>query len=434
MMGRGQDRRFPKSVRSLGNASLLVAVSGFAAVETALRLHWIRGPVWQVVGQAFEASTVGAMADWFAVTALFREVPLPIIRRHTNIIARNRARIVGAIADMVQNRWLAPEVIRENLARFSASQQLLDRLSDETRAEAVLSFLRDLFRKVTGGLDRPEVSGFLERSLKDQLSGIDLAGPLGSWMGTAIRRGDHQAVWETLLSSLEEATRGPELRDVIGGMVDHAVQGNIALQAVEKFRLFPKEWVVGALMRRIEELVQEARDKPDHPMREQLNGILLDFADGLAEGRPESVDSVEKVRRAIVEAADTREYIDKALHRLRETVDAELSKSGSDLDRLIRRVLREELDKFRNDTEAQAALDTWIRRVVMEMAEDRHAQIGVMVRGSLDKLSDLHLVSQIEEKVGPDLQYIRLNGALVGGLVGAVLAIAKWLLQPDAGP
>src|SRR5579863_6129873 len=100
-----------KVVRSLGNASLLVAVGGLVAVETALRLHWVRGPAWQVLGRAFEASTVGGVADWFAVTALFREVPLPIVRRHTNIIAKNRARIVAAIADMVQNRWLSPAVI-----------------------------------------------------------------------------------------------------------------------------------------------------------------------------------------------------------------------------------------------------------------------------------------------------------------------------------
>jgi uncharacterized membrane-anchored protein YjiN (DUF445 family) len=425
-----------KSVRNLGNASLLVAVSGLVAVEAALRLHWVGGPAWYVVGRAFEASTVGGVADWFAVTALFREVPLPVIRRHTNIIAKNRARIVKAIADMVQNRWLSPEVIREHLNRFSASQQLLERLSDETDAQVVLSFLRDLFRKLTGGIDRPEVSGFLERSLKDQLKSIDLAGPLGLWMATAIRRGDHQAIWDTVLSSLEQAMQGTELREVLGRVVDRAIQEyreggflqGVTVQAAETLRLFKKDQVVDALSRRLEQWVEEAQGNPDHPLRQRLNAILLDFADGLAAGRPESLESVEKIQRALVEAADTKEYIANALHRLRESVDSELSTDGSDLDQLIRRIFREQLMRFRSDDKAQAALDAWIRNVATEIVEDRHAQIGVMVRGSLEKLSDLHLVAQIEEKVGADLQYIRLNGAVVGGLVGAILAIAKLLL------
>jgi uncharacterized membrane-anchored protein YjiN (DUF445 family) len=137
-----------KSVRGLGNASLVVAVGGFAAVEAAMGLKWVSGPVWKVLGQAFEAATVGGVADWFAATALFREVPLPVIRRHTNIVVRSRRRIVSGIAHMVQNRWLSLEVIRDHLDRFSASQQLIDYLSDETQTANLLSFLRSLFTKM----------------------------------------------------------------------------------------------------------------------------------------------------------------------------------------------------------------------------------------------------------------------------------------------
>jgi uncharacterized membrane-anchored protein YjiN (DUF445 family) len=185
---------------------------------------------------------------------------------------------------------------------------------------------------------------------------------------------------------------------------------------------------VDALLRKLEQWVQEARGNPDHPLRERLNAILLDFADGLATGRPESTESFEKVRSALVEGTDTREYIEKALSRLRQTLDSELSTAGSDLDQLIQRIFREQLIRFRSDSEAQGALDAWVRKVATELVEDRHTQIGVMVRGSLNKLSDLHLVAQIEEKVGADLQYIRLNGAVVGGLVGAILALIRLVL------
>jgi hypothetical protein len=111
---------------SLGNISLTVSIAGLIATEMALRQGLVAGAGWKVLLQAFEAATIGGFADWFAVSALFREVPVPLIRRHTNIIIKNRERIVEGIADMVQNRWLAPDIIREHLAHFSASKTVLD--------------------------------------------------------------------------------------------------------------------------------------------------------------------------------------------------------------------------------------------------------------------------------------------------------------------
>ena len=123
---------------SLGNISLAGAIAGLLATDMALRYGVVAGAVWQVIRQAFEAATIGGFADWFAVSALFHEVPLPVIRRHTNIIVKNRRRIVEGIADIVQNRWLAPHIIREHLALFSASQYVLHYLADEKRFDKVL--------------------------------------------------------------------------------------------------------------------------------------------------------------------------------------------------------------------------------------------------------------------------------------------------------
>src|SRR3972149_7097811 len=112
--------------RRLGPVSVGIAVTGFTVLELLLHRGWVRGPVGVVTAPACGAGTIGGVADWFAVTALFREVRIPLIRRHTNIIVRNRARIVDGIADMVQNRWLSPEVVEEHLGRFSAAPALLD--------------------------------------------------------------------------------------------------------------------------------------------------------------------------------------------------------------------------------------------------------------------------------------------------------------------
>jgi uncharacterized membrane-anchored protein YjiN (DUF445 family) len=93
----------------------------------------------------------------------------------------------------------------------------------------------------------------------------------------------------------------------------------------------------------------------------------------------------------------------------------------------MRREFQERVELFRADRAAQEKFDDWVRQIALDLVEKRHDRIGEMVRGSLEKLSDLDLVGQIENKVGRDLQYIRLNGAIVGGFAGAVLAILKML-------
>src|SRR5512140_1416868 len=152
---------------SLGNISLAVAIASLITTDMALRHGVVAGASWQVIRQAFEAATIGGFADWFAVNALFHEVPLPLIRRHTNIIVKNRRRIVEGIADIVQNRWLAPHIIREHLSLFSASRYVLHYLGHEERFDKVLGILRDIIGQVGRGLEAPEFAAFVERVVRD---------------------------------------------------------------------------------------------------------------------------------------------------------------------------------------------------------------------------------------------------------------------------
>src|SRR5215470_8572383 len=209
---------------SLGSLSLTVAIGGLIVTELALRRGWLAAPGWKILLQAFEAATIGGLADWFAVSALFREVPLPVIRRHTNIIIRNRQRIVDGIADMVQNRWLAPSILREHLANFSASQYALDFLSREDHLEGVMKILRDIIRQCAREIDAPEVAAFLERALKDQLANLKFTETLGCWLGQRIRSGDHHGAWDTLLPIIEKAVRQPDMKTLVQRITMRALE------------------------------------------------------------------------------------------------------------------------------------------------------------------------------------------------------------------
>ena len=409
---------------SLGNVSLAVSVGGLVATELALRDGWVAAPGWKILQQTFEAATVGGLADWFAVSALFREVPVPIIRRHTNIIIKNRQRIVAGIADMVQNRWLAPHIIREHLVHFSASQYFLDFFADEKHLESVLAVVRDVMRQLARGITAEEAAPFLERTLKERLQNIQIAAPLGRWLGRRLRSGDHHGLWNTLLALAETAVQGPEAKAIVQRTIARAIESyegggrlkRLAVGLARGLKIVDEDEMVGATLAKIAEALRAARADPAHPLRARMDAIALEFADKLAAGDADAAATVERLKAALVDGADLGEMLQRALRWLGDTLQKELHEPGSAFDDLMRRAVRERLEHFRADVAAQAKVDRWVTNAA-----------GQMVRGSLDKLSDLDLVGQIEEKVGPDLQYIRLNGAIVGGLAGAALAAIKLL-------
>ncbi len=418
---------------SLGNISLAVSIGGLIATQLALRHGWVAAPGWKVLLQAFEAATVGGLADWFAVSALFREVPVPLIRRHTNIIIKNRQRIVDGIADMVQNRWLAPNIIREYLVNFSASQYVLDLLGNEDHLEKVLAMVRDIIQQFARGIAAPEVAVFLERTLKDQLRDLKFAEPLGRWLGQRIRSGDHHRAWNSLLPVIEKAVRGPEVKAIVQRTIVRSFEAykhrgllkRLAVDVARGLNIVNEEAMVASFLSKMAEVLREARSDPAHPLRARIDGIVLEFADKLAVGDADAVSVIEKLQAALINGTDAREILQSALRRLSDIIEKEFQKSSSDFNHLMRRTFHDRLDIFRADTAAQKKVDRWVTGAALELMEKRHEMIGQMVRGSLEKLSDLDLVGQIEEKVGQDLQYIRLNGAIVGGLAGAVLAIMK---------
>jgi len=370
------------------------------------------------------------------VTALFHEIRIPMIRRHTNIVVKNRARIVDGIADMVQNRWISPAVVEEHLGRFSASRALQEYLGSGSRREKLLLVLRDLLGQIVEGMDGPEISAFLSRTLKDQLRGIELALPLGRWMEKTIDRRDHDAVWDLLLGSLARSLRDPEVEDLFRRLTRQALEvykesglhRKVVLEIAEATDILDERAVTRALLDNLTGSVLDAKENPEHPVRRKLDGILRDFAKSLVEGDRETVSVVESLRDRLVENADAVEVIRKVLTRFKRTVTDQLDRPDSDITSLMRRFLNERLAKFTKDSAAQGKLDAWVRETAVELVRKRHAYIGEMVRGSLGKLRDIELVDQIEAKVGPDLQYIRLNGAIVGALVGAFLSIIRFVL------
>lgn len=213
--------------RHLGPVSLAICVMGMLASETLIQTGILANPWWQVVAMGFEAGTIGGIADWFAVSALFSEVPLPILRRHTDIIRKNRTKITDNIVDMVQTKWLSPQIIGEKLASFSFSQAVIDYLDSQNHRQQLLELAKDFLRRINQQTDGPHVASFLAAAIQDQLSDAKLGVPLGKWLQGALQRGDHHAIWDGLLASLERSLASNDLRETVRNLLTKLVEKQV---------------------------------------------------------------------------------------------------------------------------------------------------------------------------------------------------------------
>jgi len=175
-------------------------------------------------------------------------------------------------------------------------------------------------------------------------------------------------------------------------------------------------------------LIQQAKDDPQHQLRMKVEGHVLRFSDQLIAGDPDAVKMVDDWKQKIINNTDAKSLIQSFLANLQQSLSSQLSKKESDISGFFEKNIDKLLQELEGDQDSQDRIDRWLRFNISELISKYHPEIGEMVRLSLSKLDDIALVSQIEEKVGNDLQFIRLNGAVVGGLVGVLIALFRMIL------
>ena len=407
--------------------SLLLAISGAVASRVGLATGPFAGAAWlQVLAAGFEAALVGGLADWFAVTALFRH-PLGVPIPHTAIIPTRRDKIIESIVSMVQDEWLSPEVIGARLSRLSPSELVVDWLRDPTHVERLGGPLRDFLRAIARVLTEPEVIEFLERTVQRQLRELPLDRSAGRWLEQMVTRDGTGAAFQSAARSLANLARQPATTETLYTWLERAAaalrrDGKRLVPMILRRKVVQRTLVEAACDYASVELSAAAED-PAHPLRRSVFEAVERFAARLASGDPGTVAQVEQLRAALVESLEAQPVLLRLLSQLQQQLEQDLGDPEGYLARLVDRRLRAGIVDLLDDPERRVQFDRWVRTTAEDLLRRHHHQIGLTVRENLDALETDALVAQIEARVGADLQFIRLNGALVGGLIGVALAL-----------
>lgn len=366
--------------------------------------------------QAFaEAATVGAVADWFAVVALFHH-PLGLPIPHTAIIPRNKDRIGESLGSFVEHNFLTPQNIvnkleQRNLAK-SVAQWLAERANSEDLAERICV----LIPAMLNALDDQDVRRFVDRTVAPLLNTLDVARITGNVLALLTAENRHQALLDRALTALEEWITANR------GMIEAKFS-----EASKYTPIFIDTYIVNKFAACVIALLHEVAHNPEHEIRRQFDQATEEFIQNLKTS-PQYHEQGEVLKHDFIEHIKREEYYRVVWNDITERLTADLANEQS----LLRASVAEALVKLgsglRDDAPLQAKLNGWLIKAIEGLLLQHRHQVSRLITDVVKGWDALEVGEKIELEVGKDLQYIRINGTLVGGTVGVLLHVATGLM------
>lgn len=356
-----------------------------------------------------EAGMVGALADWFAVVALFRH-PLGLPIPHTAIIPRRKDEIGNSLARFVAEHFLHPEVVRAKLEKSAMSRHVVGWLQSaagrQRLVDAVLRFLRWGSR----AWHEENVRAFLRRFSVQQLQRAELGPLLSRLLEWLVRDGRHQAL----------LTQGLRYAVVVLHDNREAIRGNVQKESPWWLPGFVDDRIVQQMLDRIETLLFQMALDPDHSVRAGFDRLLDSWVDELRSS-PAMQAKLERFKQETLENSELQDYLYQIWTDLVAGVERDIASEDSYIAAELHRVLSDFANTLENDGKMQASIDRWlVDSAVVLVSENRHA-IASLISDTVAGWDAEETTQRVELAIGSDLQYIRINGTLVGGLVGVLL-------------
>jgi len=410
-----------EEVRRTGLVRMKLIATGLFLVAAAVFLGCVllgndAGPWVGYVRATAEASMVGALADWFAVTALFRH-PLGIPIPHTAIIPRRKDQIGEALGVFVQRNFLTRSVLAEKLRSIGVARRTGEWLADPEHARRLGDNLGAALTGFSQVLRDDDVQAFVDQLVSSRIRSTPAAPLLAKVLEIAVEGGHHQDVLSSGLRGLSRflddnkavlrAKLGQESPEWVPEWVDDRVFAK-AFSALQKF-------------------VGEVAATPDHELRRALDLRLQDYIVALRTD-PATAERLEVVKAEILEHPSVREWSASLWGGLKKSLLELANDPSSELRQRFQSSIVHFGQTLRDDPELQAKLDRWVEGAASYVVEQYSDDIADLVSGTVAKWDAVETSNRIELQVGRDLQFIRINGTVVGGLAGLVIYTVAQLI------
>lgn len=372
-------------------------------------------PAWGYVNAFAEAAMVGGLADWFAVTALFRH-PLGLPIPHTAIIPQNKDRIADTMAQFLRDNFLTPAVVARRMQGMNVARAAGDFLvarpdADGDNRSRITAGAAELLAEVLESLDPDRLGNQVRTGLASQFAKIDVSPLLGRMLEGAIADGRHMPLMDGFIrwAGLTLEDNEETVRDIIHDRAN-AVLRWTGLD----------ERISASVLDGLYKLLAEVLVDPEHPLRGKIEEGLAQLSQDLQHDA-KTRERVEAMKRDLLENPAVAEWWMGVWERIRRSLIRRARDPEGTLGEEMRKGLAEMGEALQRDQRLQLQINRFARRTMVGVATRYGDQIVQLVSETVKRWDATTITGRIESAVGRDLQFIRINGTLVGGLVGMTL-------------
>jgi uncharacterized membrane-anchored protein YjiN (DUF445 family) len=386
--------------------ALLAVVAALFAAVTAYGVH---GSLLGYLQAGAEASMVGGVADWFAVTALFRR-PLGLPIPHTALIVERKDQFGATLGAFVVENFLNGNVLVERIRAAGIASRVAAWLSDEGNASRFAGHAADLVVTLAGSLRDEDVQGALSAELARAASAVEVAPLAGRAVGVMIAGGHHEALFDSLVSAADRylAEHQEELRERFESEAPRWLPDAVYGRAFDR------------LYTRLRERLPEMANNPEDETRQQFNDWIAGLPERLKTS-PELRERGESIKRDLLASAGLRDWTSWLWKNAKETLRIQAADPDSELRRRLTGALTAAGRRLASDPALQQSLERVVESGARNLAGQFHDELAGLVTGTIQRWDATETSTQLELLLGRDLQFIRINGTVVGAGVGLAL-------------
>jgi uncharacterized membrane-anchored protein YjiN (DUF445 family) len=361
------------------------------------------------VAAAAEAGMVGAMADWFAVTALFRH-PLGLPIPHTAIIPTKKDQLGVSLGEFVGENFLSEDVVRQRLRTVGIGSRLGTWLADPEHADRVTAELSAALRGALTVLRDSDVQAVVGEAITRRADAQEVAPGIGKMLERVVADGGHRRAVDLVVA------RAHDWLVLHSDSVMSAVQGGAPGWTPRFVDKKVGERVYKELLR----FCAEMRDMPSHPARGALDRFLTDFASDL-QSDTDTRARVERLKGEVLGRGEVQDLIASAWTAVRSMIVSAAEDERSELRLRVRASLLSLGSRMAADAKVQGKVDNWVEGAAVYVVTTYRREITSLITDTVAGWDAEHTTKKIEAHIGRDLQFIRINGTVVGSLVGLLI-------------
>jgi uncharacterized membrane-anchored protein YjiN (DUF445 family) len=405
-----------RRVKTVATAVLAATLALFVAAKLLLPIH----PAFGFVAAFAEAATIGGLADWYAVVALFRR-PMGLPIPHTAIIQSNQQRIADKLGEFIEVHFLEPAPVEAKLRQIDFGSFIADWLRDRKRSADLARFSLRLLPEAVSATETSGLQTFITRRIATQLQSIDLAPLAAGTLRAFVQEGRHQGLLDDILRIVHESLTQPQTMAMVREKIRGELPTLLKLYRADKY-------LVNKIVASATAFFEEVRSDSGHPFRGEFDRMVLSFIDRLGSD-PSYAERIATLKRDLLARPELSDLIRNIWSNARSFIERSASGETQVLQQHLAGMFAKAGEALKADSELRAEINGGLVVVLRTFVADQKSGVSSFISDQVKAWDMGQLISLIEINIGRDLQYIRFNGSLIGGLAGLGLYTAEFLLR-----